>query len=249
VPGRVDRIVVDDRVARCPGADRRHLELFVANLAAVPFRAFGQDVDRPEQAEGERAAVALGAGHDALAVEQARAFMGGKQRVGRRVARLHEAAGIGADEAAIVADVVDVLHPHDMHRGVTRDRLVLMGALLGQQVLEVDLQAVADIGAQHDRPRPLVLAQRDVAGGERRPLGLRLAGGGVDHVAPQGIDHAGGVRRPEAVVEEGLVEGDHVGGDGAGAGLLRPRLAGGQRDRVQDRRCNADGTGLQTSAC
>ena len=103
--------------------------------------------------------------------------------------------------------------------------------VVAQQVGEVDFQLVADVGAQHQRARPLVGPQRHLAGrGHHAGLVQRLAGDQIDHVALERVDHAVGVERAEAVVDDGLVERDHIGHHRARAPRLNAR-----RERHQPR--------------
>ncbi len=135
---------------------------------------------------------------------------------------------------------------------IGRLRIEVEDQIRREQILEVDLQAVPLVHAQNNRPGPLILAQGDVAGGQDCAFGLGQARGLIDHVPSQSVDHAVGVEGAQAVVVEGLVQGDHIGydrpdtarrgdGDGAfvnagvGVGLFhggRGRfLAGGGIDR------------------
>ena len=77
-----------------------------------------------------------------------------------------QAVGVLADVGAVVLDDVDELHAHGVHRGPAGGGLLVVAPGRGEQVLEPDPQAVAHVHAQHQRARPLVGAQPDVAGAE-----------------------------------------------------------------------------------
>jgi len=88
---------------------------------------------------------------------------------------------------------------------------VLVGVgLVGQQVAQVDCQAVPSRHPQHDRPRALVRAQGDLARHRRTALaqGHTVL---VHHVLAQGEHHAVGVLRAQAVEHQWLIQRHHVG--------------------------------------
>ncbi|MNF84855.1 hypothetical protein D3C84_672350 [compost metagenome] len=83
-------------------------------------------------------------------------------------------------------------------------------SLVGQQVFQVDRQAVADGHSQHQRTRALVGAQAHLAGHRgAAPAERHLVL--VQHIAAQGEHHAVDVLRPQAVEHQRLVEGDDIG--------------------------------------
>ncbi|MNN46486.1 hypothetical protein D3C81_1608680 [compost metagenome] len=82
--------------------------------------------------------------------------------------------------------------------------------LEGQQVLQVHSQTVTGGHANHQRTRPLVRTQADLAR-HRGTAHRQRHAIGVDHVAAQGVHHAIGILRTEAVEHQRLVESDHVG--------------------------------------
>ncbi|MNZ24461.1 hypothetical protein D3C78_416090 [compost metagenome] len=95
--------------------------------------------------------------------------------------------------------------------------------LISQQVGQVDRQAITDGNPQHDGTWAFVRAQGHLA----RHCGAPLAQGYqvlVHHILTQGEHHAVGVLRAKAVEHQWLVQGDHVGHQGALA--LHSRLAG-----------------------
>jgi hypothetical protein len=233
VTGRIDRVVVDLRVAGGQRANGRPVELVARELAAVPLGAGRLDDHGAEQAHGERAAVALAAGGRRRAVEQVRGLLVGIDRVGRALAGRHQAARVGSDIGAVVrARAVDVGQAHDVDRGGAGRRLLVVLRHGRQQILEVDREALALIDPQDQRPHALVLAQGDVAGRERAAFRLGPAGR-IHHVAPQGEDHAARVVGAVAVVEEQLIERDDVGRYGVRGAATRCRLSqqrlGGER--------------------
>ena len=82
--------------------------------------------------------------------------------------------------------------------------------LIGQEVLQVDGQAVAGGDPQYQRTRTLVGAQRHLA----RHRGAALSQGYlmiIDHIATQGEDHAVNVLRTEAVEHQRLIQRHDVG--------------------------------------
>ncbi|MNH07089.1 hypothetical protein D3C79_664720 [compost metagenome] len=101
---------------------------------------------------------------------------------------------------------------------------VLVGVgLVGQQVGQVDREAVTGGYPQHNRPWALVRAQGDLA----RYRGPALAEGDllvVHHVLTKGKHHAVGVLRAKAVEHQWLVQCHHIGNQGALA--LHSCLAG-----------------------
>ena len=173
-PDRVLGVVVDHRMPVGGRDDRSRvvrggqIHVRPCDLAAVPLGVPGLDVDRAEQAESDRRVPALAADRRAERVQEVRVLVLGEERVGVRTARLHEAALVLADERAVVGDVVERtpshLHPVDVDPDVAVGRMVRLLLPGGrQQVLERDLEAVADVHAQHERSRPLAGAQLDVA--------------------------------------------------------------------------------------
>ena len=100
-------------------------------------------------------------------------------------------------------DMVDMLPaPHRLEQRV--------GEAQGQQVLQIDGQAVAGRHAQHQRTRTLVRAQADLAGNGGAAAAQRHAIG-VHHVAAQRVHHAVDVLRPQAVEHQRLIQRDHIG--------------------------------------
>ncbi len=221
--------VVDDRMAVADRGLGDALHVLGRDLAAIPLRAARLHGHGSEQAGVDGAAVAFAAGRRGRAVHQVGAFPLGVDGVGRGVVRLHQAAPVHSDVRAVGGDVVDELHAHDVDRGRSRRRLLIVDRILGQEVLEVDAQAVSDVHAQDERPRALVVAQPDVAGDV--PLGR------IDRndVAAERVHHPLRLDRAEAVPEEDLIEGDDVGPDPAHAvhGLddLRVECGGGEQHR------------------
>ncbi|TCZ64917.1 hypothetical protein EXY23_05985 [Roseicella aquatilis] len=107
-----------------------------------------------------------------------------------------------------------------------------------QQVLEAHLQAIALIGAQDERTRPLVGPQHHRAGAERAAALPR------HHVVAQRVEQARGHEGAEAVQHIGLLQRHDVGGDDPPAQPVRWRRHGrrlggrlrpvGGRDEAQD---------------
>ncbi|MNN09181.1 hypothetical protein D3C81_1220570 [compost metagenome] len=95
--------------------------------------------------------------------------------------------------------------------------------IVGQQVGQVDRQAVSGSHPQHDGPRALVRAQGDLAR-YRRPADAEGDQLVVHHILAQGEHHAVGVLRAKAVEHQRLVQRHHVGYQGALT--LHGRLAG-----------------------
>jgi hypothetical protein len=263
--GRVDGVVVDDRLAARRQLDgarrigRSPVHLLAGELAAVPHSGDRLDVEGAEEAESGGAAGALGGDGDGLVVEEESVLVLGVPLVSGRLAGRDDAALVRdgsifvetvlADEASIGGDAVDELHVVDVHADVTVTGPVPVGlavpgirchhlwrtwAILSgvEEVLEVDGDAVADVGPQHQRTGPLVGTEHDVAG---RQFPAVLG----HHIAPQRIHEAVGVDRPEAVVDDDLVEGDDVGVDLA---VAHVRLGFRRRGRV------GEGTGGRQSS-
>ncbi|MNZ14520.1 hypothetical protein D3C78_314460 [compost metagenome] len=90
------------------------------------------------------------------------------------------------------------------------DTVLVRVGLVGQQVLQVDGQAVARRHPQHDRPRALVRAQADFTRHCRSATGQRHLVL-VDHIAAQGEHHAVGILRTQAVEHQWLIDRHHIG--------------------------------------
>ena len=212
VTRRVDGVVVEHRLAG-RGVDRlaegvepgREVHVRAGDLAAIEGGARRLDVDRAEKAGRRRAAVAVAAGHGAGGVHHVLAFTLGVEGVGGRAARSDQAAPVRADVGAVVGDRVHGLEADHVDPGLPGRRLLGVDRRRVEQVLELDLQAVAHGHAQHHRPWALVLPQHHVARDETL---TRIDG---HHVAPQRVDHALGLNCAQAVPEEHLVERHHVG--------------------------------------
>ena len=188
------------------------------DLAAEEERVLRLHVDRAEQARGRRAAVAVTAGHGRRRVEDVLPLPLGVEGVDRRAARGHQAGRVLAHERSVVGDRVDELKADHVDPGVAGGRLVLVHRGRVQQVLEVDLQAVAHAHAQHQGAGTPVGPEHHVA--------RQQSADAVDwhDVAPQGVDHPLGLDGAEPVPEEDLVERHHVRRDGAVA--ARPGVPG-----------------------
>ncbi len=253
-----------------PRVGRRPVHLLAGELAAVPDAGDRLDVDGAEEPEPGGAAGALRADGDGLVVEEEGVLVLGEPLVLNRFARCDDAAlvdrvaelveAVLADEVAVGGDVVDELHVVDVHADVTVTGPVPVGLVvpglrcrhLGrtclarrggvEEVLEIDGDAVTDVGAEHERAGTLVGPEHDLAGSQDAALGLAETVVLVHHVSPQRVHEAVGVDRPETVVDDDLVDGDHVGVDVAvalavGGGLERS-LGGGDDRR---RRCGERG--------
>ena len=97
------------------------------------------------------------------------------------------------------------------------------GLVLTKEVCERDLENVAGIGPQDERPRPLAVTQADFTRFElaaprlrARMIGAAIRRGalgavGRRHIAPQGVDHPEGIEGAETIVDEQMVESDDVG--------------------------------------
>ncbi|MDT4864112.1 hypothetical protein FQZ97_988590 [compost metagenome] len=125
---------------------------------------------------------------------------------------------------------------------------ILRVGLVGQQVFQVDRQAVAGGHPQHQRARALVGTQHHLAGNGGAALGERhfvL----VQHIAAQGEHHAVDVLRPQAVEHQRLVQGHHVGHQVAFAANGRDRVAAEQgRAQHQQDAAQVKGCPLGTKA-
>ena len=92
----------------------------------------------------------------------------------------------------------------------------LVGCRAHQQVVKANLQAIAFVGAQHDRTGTLVASEFDfsrrgdkIGCRHRRAVGnVRVTG--ENHVAPEREKHAGRVERAVAIEHDGLLDGDHL---------------------------------------
>jgi hypothetical protein len=126
----------------------------VRELRAVPLGPARLDVDRAEQARRNLPAVALGRRRRGGAKQQVRALAHlpvGVERVGDALAGVDEAARprlVFADVRAVVVDRVDELEAGDVDGGGARRGLIVVAHFGREQVLEVDLQAVADVHAK-----------------------------------------------------------------------------------------------------
>ncbi|MNJ59173.1 hypothetical protein D3C77_548410 [compost metagenome] len=90
------------------------------------------------------------------------------------------------------------------------DTVLVRVGLVGQQVLQVHGKTVTGRHPQHDRPRPLVRAQGDLAR-HRGAAVVQRHLVHVDYIAAQGEHHAVGILRTEAVEHQWLIERHHVG--------------------------------------
>ncbi|MNZ67462.1 hypothetical protein D3C78_857130 [compost metagenome] len=217
---RITRFVIDDRLAGRGAAGGGQAHFFLGDHVAVGARPFGQHHYLGEQAVGGVAAGALAAEGGAVAGSGEGALALGVERVAAAAAGRDQtvlvAAGVGGD----VADVVHRLQAVDLEADMAiGDLLVLLEqrivrvvrvGLVGQEVLQVDGQAVAGGHAQYQRTRALVRAQAHFAGNSCAALGERHFVA-VHHVAAQGEHHAVDVLRAQAVEHQRLVQGDHVG--------------------------------------
>ncbi|CAM3226822.1 hypothetical protein PAAM106076_12335 [Paracoccus aminovorans] len=126
----------------------------------------------------------------------------------------------------------------EIARQIARMRVAARGG--GQQVRHPQEQQIAHIGPQHQRPRPVAVAQPHLARRQRtdrtrggcgiqRAIG-RLGGifGHRHYVAAQREDHAEGVERAEAVIDQHLVQRDQIGTDHAGPALSAGAAATGR---------------------
>ena len=107
--------------------------------------------------------------------------------------------------------------------------------LAAEQVGHLHFENVAHRTAQHQRARTLAILQPDLAGLQASGSGLRpvlrLAGDRLRRrrtvqcgdVAAQGEDHSVGIERPEAVVDEQMIESHDVGVDDPGPRVRRHR--------------------------
>ena len=77
-----------------------------------------------------------------------------------------------------------------------------------EQVGQRDLQAISDIGSQHQRSRPLVALEAYIAG---RDGASRRDG---DDIAGEGEDHPVGIPGTKSVVPDHLIQSDDVSSDG-----------------------------------
>ncbi len=231
VAHRVDGVVVDHRKAAGVGRGGGVAEVLLRHLAAVPERARGLHDDRAEEAGVDLPAVPLAAGRGPGAEQHMLPLALGVESVGRRQARVHQASRrVGAHLGAVVERRAGELQAVHVDRGHARGVLVAVDPEGLEQVLELDPQAVPDVHPQHQRARALFGPELDVARGE---VGAAVEG---DDVAPQGEHHALGLDGAQAIPEEDLIEGDDVGGEGAGAGRLGARNGGRQQGHRDARR-------------
>jgi len=240
MPGRIDRLVVDDRVPVGRRAGGGELQIGVRDPAAVPLRPGGLYDDGAEEPGGERTCISLAAGIGCRAVQHVPALALCIERVLRRAPGRHQAARILSDVRSVGSDAGHQLHPDHVHAGGARGRLLVESSLTRrrirrEQVLEIDLQAVADVHAQHHRTRPLVgaelhLARRQRRTGDVEQLAVDVEGvaGDRNDVPPEREDHALRLDRAESVPEERLVQRHHVRGD-------RVRALRASRARRQER--------------
>ncbi|MCY1285434.1 hypothetical protein D9M70_343700 [compost metagenome] len=239
---RVARLVVDDRLAGrgAPAGGQAHF--FLGQRVAVGAAALGQHDHLAEQAIADVARRALAAEGGPVAGGGEGALALGVEAVAAAFARGQQRAVVAADIAGDVGNRADRLQAVDREADVAVGDLVVdvqfaarhaaFGVLVaavaigigleGQQVLQVDGQAVAGGHAQDQRPWALVRTQGDLPR-HRRAAARQGNAGGIHHVAAQGEHHAVDVLRAEAVEHQRLVEGDDVGHQGALA--LDRRLA------------------------
>ncbi|MNE12943.1 hypothetical protein D3C80_1057660 [compost metagenome] len=215
--------VVDDRLpARCAaGAGQAHF--FFGDDVAVGLATLGHDHYLGEQPIGNVAGGTFTAECGAMAGGGKGALALGKQVVAATLARRQEEIAVATGIGGHVLDTAERLQAidHEAHMAVGDlsvdgmlagiRALVMVGVgLVGQQVLQVDGQAIAGGDPQYHRPWTLVRAQADLA----RYGGAALGQWHVvviDHVAAQGVDHAVDVLCTEAVEHQGLVQHHHVG--------------------------------------
>ncbi len=243
VPGRVDRLVVDDRVPIRRRTRGGELQIGVRDLAAVPLRPGRLEDDGAEEPRGQRASISLAAGVGRRAVQHVPALALRIERVLGRAPRGDQAARIRSDVRSIGSDAGHQLHPDHVHAGGARGRLLVESGLTRrrirrEQVLEIDLQAVADVHAQHHRTRPLVGAELHLARRQRRSGDVEQLTVDVERVArdrndvpPEREDHPLRLDRPEPVPEERLVQRDDVRRD-------RVRALRASRARRQERQAD-----------
>ncbi|MNX53456.1 hypothetical protein D3C86_841520 [compost metagenome] len=236
---RVACLVIDDRLTgrRAPGAGQTHF--FFGDGVAVVAAALGHHRHLAEQTVGIVAGRALATERCATAAHHERTFALGIQGVGTAGAGGDQSVGVAPGIGRNVIDAVDRLHAVDLEADVTVSHLfvglelgrtvtdfdafflltlflstaIAVGAgvgLVGQQVLQVDGQAVTGSHPQYQRTRTLVGPQGHFARHCRAAL-LQRDLTVIDHVASQGEHHAVDVLRPEAVEHQRLIQRHDVG--------------------------------------
>ena len=233
-------LVVDHRLASGGTAGGGQAHVFFAQGVAVGSPTFGDHHHLAEQAVGDVPGSPFAAKGGGLAGSGECPFALGKQGVAAGAAGADQEVAVTAGVGGDVGDAVDRLHAVDLEADhalgdllvgdeafgsrvfrqfdafdLFRLDAVLVGVgLIVEQVGEVDREAVPGGHAQHDRPWALVRAQGDLA----RHRGAALAQRNltvVHHILAQGEDHAVGVLRTQAVEHQRLVQGHHVGHQGA----------------------------------
>ena len=223
---------IDRRRTRCqlpqPHAD-------VVDLARTRILQRAQPVDHEGNPPRARPIRRLGAQFGIL-----RRAVGGTERLDQRVGiaalgPLARAFGHQIADAVIAGDAILAL--------LAAEGLRIIGPALSvveaQQVVNAHMQHVAHIRAQGQRTGPLAIVQAYLSGGQiiapgmgadvigaggQNVVGHRLRGG--HQIAHQGEDHAEGIVRSVAVVDQHLVQRAHLGADDAtGAGVIGVQLA------------------------
>ncbi len=92
--------------------------------------------------------------------------------------------------------------------GIKATDAIVVGGSGGEQIGQRDLNAISDIGSQHQRSRPLVALEAYIAG---RDGASRRDG---DDIAGEGEDHPVGISGTKSVVPDHLIQGDDVSSDG-----------------------------------
>ena len=148
VAGGVNRIIVDHGVLspqRCPGG--RQQQFGIGHAATVPLGPSLLNVQRAEQAEGGLPLESFAADHVGLAGDVIGAFMFAAHGIDECSAGRDQSGRRPADIYPLVGDAVDQRNPLEGHpHRACRGLLIETGhrqRRRSQQVLEVDLQAVA----------------------------------------------------------------------------------------------------------
>ncbi len=202
---RINRVVVENRLATGSCSGLRQFHLFLGKLRAIPLGAQRFDVNAAEQSLGQRTAVTFATGRGAGAVHQVVSFPRGGNGVNCGTAWRNQARRIIADIRAVGTDVQQ-LHSNDVYT-CTASRWLIFQRGRCQQIRKCYSQTVATVHAQHNRPGPFVGAQANVAGGE--------AFGSINrhNVRLECVDHAMRIHGAETVESNCVIERHHVGLD------------------------------------
>ena len=230
---RVAGLVIDNRLAcGCPAAGSQ-AHLFFGHCIAIVATALGHHHHFAEQTVGNVACIPFSAECGTTAAGGECAFALGIEGIGTGRTGGYQSIGVAPGVRRNIVDAVDRLQTVDLKPDMAVTDLLIdlevvvidldfafylallpvflatgVG-LVGQQVLQVDGQAVTGSHPQHQRPRALVRPKRDLARHRRTPCGQWLVVV-IHHITAQGEHHAVDVLRPQAVEHQRLVQGDDV---------------------------------------